>query len=448
MFNQLNTTYLEQGILFANRFLIEQLLGTGGMGMVYLAKDTAYTDLNVALKVLHRDFTKDELQRQRFLQEIDILHQVEHPNIIRILSSGKDQETDLHYFAMDYLNNGNLEDRFSSGSINAEELKNTLIACCNALKTLHALNIVHRDLKPDNILFSKNGEIKITDFGVSRTSNSKLTQMNQKLGSIYYIAPEIWAGKEPTPSADYYSLGMILYEGLTGSLPFKGRKIQELMHQHLTSPPIEPYKQKVGIPGWLSDLTMKLLDKNPETRLANPEEILQTIEKNPLPPNKVDLNSKINLKRFNAPKKKTVVFSLKATRNRDDSKPHRGKTIVFNISEKSAFVFEVELPSRDFIYFGCFLASLQVADGYLTSLGTKRFGISAEGNPLLRNMMENIHPDQALLSAKLLAISIVIILTLIAKKSRWVKDLIGTLSCIYLFAAIIPWCYLLYFKTH
>ena len=120
--------------------------------------------------------------------------------------------------------------------------------------------------------------------------------------------------------------------------------------------------------------------------------------------------------------------------------------MVIPLPRKAAVIIEIESPSRDFLFLGVFLASLQIFDAVFTSIGLSRFGLHAEGNPLLRRLMIEYGPDQALIMVKLFAIMVVVGLTVLAKKLSWVKDLIGVLSCVYLFAAIIPWLYLLYIK--
>ena len=155
------------------------------------------------------------------------------------------------------------------------------------------------------------------------------------------------------------------------------------------------------------------------------------------------------------PRGKTYVFQLTATRLIDDAsiysakeKARRKATVVIPLPRRAAMVVEIETPSRDFLFFGIFLASLQIFDGVLTSMGLDRFGMHAEGNPMMRHLMEYVGPHQALLTVKILAIIFVAVLTVLAKRLSWIKDLIGVLSCIYLFAAVIPWVYLLFVKYH
>lgn len=128
-----------------------------------------------------------------------------------------------------------------------------------------------------------------------------------------------------------------------------------------------------------------------------------------------------------------------------DQKEFSSKTFIFELPRGKTIILEIERPSRALIYFSIFFVSLQVADGMLTSIGMTRFGVHGEGNPFLRNLMHLHKPDHVLLVVKTIAVMIIIALTVIARKVSWIKDLIGTLSCIYLFAAIIPWVYILTF---
>lgn len=139
-------------------------------------------------------------------------------------------------------------------------------------------------------------------------------------------------------------------------------------------------------------------------------------------------------------------LSLKLTNSAIlEDKDFKSNTFIFELPRGRTVILELEKPSRALIYFSIFFISLQVADGMLTSIGMTRFGVHGEGNPFLRNLMHDYHPDKVLLVVKSFAVVIILILTYIAKKVSWVKDLIGTLSCIYLFAAIIPWVYVLTF---
>ena len=280
---------------------------------------------------------------------------------------------------------------------------------------------------------------------------------------------------------DLYSLGIVLYEITTGRLPFEDEWPGEVMRMHLEARVTPPKAINSETPEWLNDLILKLLAKSTKERLSSAEAVIAQVrlyafydrdEKSALESAAAAfygaeadepaitrprmISRPISRTADRPPEKfnKTYVFRLTSTRlieeaNRETSKTSPSKaTVVIPLPRRAALIFEIEPPSRDFIFFGIFFASLQVFDGVFTSIGTAQMGTHMEGNPLLKTLMDHMGANEALTLVKAFAVMAVVFMTCLAKRMRWIKDLISFLSCIYLFAAIIPWLYLLFEQYH
>ena len=453
----ITTAKLEPGAIVDGRYTIERLVGTGGMAYVYLAKDKKQNDLEVALKILHSEFSQQKNYVDRFVRECQLLNKINHPNIVKLFDVGTDHG--LIYFTMEYVPAETLGHMLEYKSFDESQISHLIVEICSGLEVIHEKGIVHRDLKPDNILVTEDGIVKITDFGVAREESSRLTQENQKVGSICYMAPEIWLGQELTPSIDFYSLGIVLYELATGDLPFENEWTGEVMQMHLNKKPTPAILKNTRVPIWLDKLINKLLEKEPAKRPESTKEIIQYVKDNASScfdwdETRTQSRTQIlqrNSKKSARKRQKTYVFQLTSTRLIEDSvlkskqtKPKRKATVIIPLPRSAAVILEIESPSRDFIYLGFFLASLQIFDGVLTSMGVARFGVVMEGNPLLKSLMLTFGPANTLFAVKFLSILTVGLLTFLARRIKWVKDIIGLLSCVYLFAAILPWLYILF----
>lgn len=444
---------LEPGEIVSERYKILEEIGSGGMSNVYRAIDLKDNDHEIALKVLHKEFIEDKSYVERFIREVHILHEIDHPNVVHTFDIYASEG--MIYFTMEYIHGKSIDTLMQERQLTPGEIAHLTIQICKGLQAIHRKEIIHRDLKPGNIIIAEDGQLKIVDFGVARPKSSRLTMENQKVGSVSYMAPEIWLGEELTSAVDYYSLGIMIYEMCFGTVPFDDPYPGKVMHKHLQEKPPVPIDKDPNIPKWLNDLILRLLTKDKDARLKNAQEIINTLRSHvsdlsfssaQLPvPNFADGGSRT--------KNKTYVFRLSATQVLEDSKaglrtvqPRRKGTIKIPLPRNAAFVFEIEIPSRDFIFFGVFLASLQFFDGVLTSMGMDKFGLHAEGNPFLRNIFYKFGHENTMLVVKSLAIIAVIFLTILAKRIKWIKDLIGALSFIYLFAAILPWVYFIFVK--
>jgi len=250
-------------------YLVEKELGSGAMGAVFRGKHTGTGD-RVAIKIIAPGLTANESAMRRFQREIDILKQLEHPNIARIYRSGKLQNTP--FYVMEYIEGQSLDlvlgrrDRLPW-----EEVVNIGRQLCAALQYAHERGIIHRDLKPSNLMFLKDGTVKLTDFGIAKdTDVTSLTADNSTVGTAAYMSPEQCKGlRDLTLKSDVYSMGIMFYELLTGRKPFHAETIIEMFKQHTKGTFTRPSRLVMDIPIWLDTLVCQCLEKEPEKRPLN-----------------------------------------------------------------------------------------------------------------------------------------------------------------------------------
>ena len=250
------------------RYEIVRKLGEGAMGVVYEGRDPKL-GRRVAIKTARRELMSrgamtEELM-QRFLREAQAAGALNHPNIVTIYDVG--EEGDVSYIAMEYLEGSDLRDVIADRRrLSVEEIVNLGAVIAEALSAAHAQGIVHRDVKPANIFVQTDGRVKITDFGIARVSDSTLTQEGTLIGTPHYMSPEQFMGQRVDGRSDLFSLGVILYELLTGEKPFSGEAISTVMHQCLKVNPIPPEELNFAVPKPLSDVVMKAMSKRPDGR--------------------------------------------------------------------------------------------------------------------------------------------------------------------------------------
>lgn len=259
------------GTVLSDRFELLELVGCGGAGSVYRARDLILSGRSVAVKVLHQQFDLSDNIAQRFFREVELMHQVNHPNVVRTFDVGQDKGT--FYFSMEYLEGVSLQDAIDDGSSVRLNLDSLIFQIVEGLTAIHNCGIIHRDLKPGNILLLPDDTIKITDFGIARGKDSRVTRDNQLLGSMGYMAPEAWSGKSVTASVDLYSLGVILYEVVTGRLPFDKDEMAHLMYHHLNTVPEPVSVFCPELPAWVVELVSDLMKKKPEERPASAQDV-------------------------------------------------------------------------------------------------------------------------------------------------------------------------------
>ena len=270
---------IERGRLISNRYSVTRKLGEGGMGDVFLAKDMLLGEDYVAMKVLHPHLVNNRDVLPRFLREVQLMRRVTHTNVVRVYDFGCDQHN--LYFTMEYVPGCSLA--HTLGTPAGEYLQSDdafvylLRQICEGLKAIHGTGVIHRDIKPGNILILKDRRIKITDFGVARPEISRMTCNSEILGSVHYLAPEIWLDDPISPAVDLYSLGVMLYELVAQRMPFDGRSPAAVMKQHLNKAPVPPKKHNPQLAPWLNDLILSLLEKCPTRRPKDIDEIIEII---------------------------------------------------------------------------------------------------------------------------------------------------------------------------
>ncbi|ERL65580.1 Stk1 family PASTA domain-containing Ser/Thr kinase [Schleiferilactobacillus shenzhenensis] len=258
---------MENNYLLADRYRIKNLLGEGGMANVYLAHDEIL-DRDVAVKVLRLDLRNDQETQRRFQREAKATSELNHPNIVSILDVG--EENGMQYIVMEYVKGEDLKKYIVKHfPIPYQRVVDMMEQILSAVAHAHAHGIIHRDLKPQNILVDEEGNVKITDFGIAVIlSDNSITQTNSLLGSVHYLSPEQARGHMATKQSDIYSLGIILYEMLTGSVPFEGESAVSIAIKHFQNemPSVRDYDPRV--PQALENVILKATAKDPSQRYA------------------------------------------------------------------------------------------------------------------------------------------------------------------------------------
>lgn len=259
------------------RYEIKEIIGVGGMAMVYKAYDTI-DDRIVAVKILREEFLANEEFRRRFKNESKAIAVLSHPNIVKVYDVSFGDE--IQYIVMEYIDGITLKQYIERKQrLDEREAVYFTIQILRALQHAHSKGIVHRDIKPQNIMLLKDGTIKVTDFGIARFSRSEQRTMTDKaIGSVHYISPEQAKGEFTDEKSDIYSVGVMLYEMLTGQLPFEADSAVSVAIMQLQREPVWPRQINENIPLGLEQIVMHAMEKDPEKRYQSATEMLTDLE--------------------------------------------------------------------------------------------------------------------------------------------------------------------------
>ena len=254
-----------EGQMLGNRYLLLEKIGGGGMAVVFKAKCTLLNRF-VAIKILRSEFTNDEEFVKRFRIEAQAVASLSHPNVVSIYDVG--HEEDLHYIVMEYIDGLTLKEYITkNGALEWKDAVKITAQICSAIEHAHKNNIVHRDIKPHNILLTKEGIAKVTDFGIARAvTSSTITMVGSTIGSVHYFSPEQARGGFIDEKSDLYSLGIALYEMVTGRVPFDGDSPVSVALKHIQEKPIEPVKIVPSLPYGVNEIIMKAIQKDQNIR--------------------------------------------------------------------------------------------------------------------------------------------------------------------------------------
>ena len=267
-----------EGRLLGNRYEIIEQIGNGGMATVYKAK-CHVLNRYVAVKILKEEYTTDEEFVKRFNTEAQSAASLTHPNIVSVYDVGS--EGDLHYIVMELVKGKTLKEIINEdGALSWKWSVNVAIQIASALETAHKNNIIHRDIKPHNIIITEDGIAKVTDFGIAKAvSNSTITAFGSTMGSVHYFSPEHARGGFTDAKSDLYSLGVVLYEMVTGRLPFNADTAVSVALKHMQESPKEPMEINPSVPKSVNDIIMKAMQKDISLRYQTATEMLRDLSR-------------------------------------------------------------------------------------------------------------------------------------------------------------------------
>ena len=260
-----------EGTMIAGRYKVDRLLGRGGMADVYLGTDTVL-ERGVAIKLLT---DRSDIVRKRFLREAQSMAVLNHPNIVGVFDAGDDREQ--LYIIMELVRGQTLKDA-AAGGLKFERSIEIFSALLEALDYAHSQSVIHRDIKPANVMILEDGTVKVMDFGLSRrvSDMSNVTQAGEIVGTIAYLSPERFLGKQTDARSDLYSVGCVMYEVFTGDVPFRSGTddLVAVIFAHVNEPPVPPRSKNREIPPGLERVILKLLEKDPSNRYPSAREAI------------------------------------------------------------------------------------------------------------------------------------------------------------------------------
>lgn len=264
---------MEEVTLLNNRYKLLEPLGSGGMAVVYKAVDEMLERI-VAIKILREDYATDPDFRERFKQEAKAAANLSHPNIVTVHDFGLDENQ--VFIVIEHIDGTDLKSLIrKKGRFSIEDTVGLMAQACAGVGYAHRAGLVHCDIKPHNMLVSNDFRLKVTDFGIARALATIHPDEKSDVvwGSPHYFAPEQASGGAPSPASDVYSLGVILYEMLTGKLPFEAKEATELARMHRMETPVPPRLLNPDIPLPLEEITLKVLSKEPSARYRTADQL-------------------------------------------------------------------------------------------------------------------------------------------------------------------------------
>ena len=264
---------MDEGVLLNNRYQLLERIGTGGMADVFRARDSML-ERSVAIKVLHETYSDDQSFQDRFKQEARAAANLSHPNIVTVHDFGFDHGQ--LFIVMEHIPGKDLKTIIRQrGRYSVEEAIPLIVQACAGIGYAHRAGLVHCDIKPHNMIVTPDGRLKVTDFGIARALSTIMPDERADVvwGSPQYFSPEQAVGEAPSPASDVYSLGVVLYETLTGALPFTAPSSAELARLHLEENPIPPSEYIPDIPTALEEIVLKVLSKEPAARYRTADQL-------------------------------------------------------------------------------------------------------------------------------------------------------------------------------
>src|SRR3954465_5779453 len=258
------------------RYRVVSRIGSGGVADVYCAEDT-HLGRQVALKVLHRRFAEDQEFVERFRREASAAAGLQHPNVVQVFDRGEWEGT--YYIAMEFLDGRSLKELVREDApLPATLAVDITIQVLRAARFAHRRGIIHRDIKPHNVIVDREGRVKVTDFGIARAGASDMTETGAIMGTAAYLSPEQAQGHAVSASSDLYSVGILLYELLTGRVPFDAESAVTIALKQVSEAPVAPRAINPEVSPELEDVVLRALQKDPARRFTDADEFIAALE--------------------------------------------------------------------------------------------------------------------------------------------------------------------------
>ncbi|NWG05056.1 MAG: serine/threonine protein kinase [Chloroflexi bacterium] len=343
---------MEAGTLLNNRYQLLERIGTGGMADVFRARDLML-ERTVAIKILHETYSNDKAFQDRFKQEARAAANLSHPNIVTVHDFGFDHGQ--LFIVMEHIPGKDLKTILRQrGRYSVEEAIPLIVQACAGIGYAHRAGLVHCDIKPHNMIVTQDGRLKVTDFGIARALSTIMPDERADVvwGSPQYFSPEQAVGEAPSPSSDVYSLGIVLYEVLTGALPFTAPSSEELARMHLEEQPIPPSEYVPDIPPALEEIVLKVLSKEPSARYRTADQLGRVL-------------LRFGTQRDVVPSP-ALNLTPEATNSYQQPEPPSSKPEpVFSLPEIAVPEVEVSIPEIDWVSVGLGLIALIAVGGLI-----------------------------------------------------------------------------------